>query len=189
MTEQELIQGLIIGEESAYRSLVDQFQVPVYNTILSLVQSEPDAEDLAQEVFLQVFRSVKQFKGESKLSTWIYRIATTKSIDFIRSKKSKKRCAFIYRLGAPGDKENLPIPDFHHPGVVSERKEQAAQLFQAIAQLPENQKTAFILTRLEQLSHAAVAEIMGITVPAVESLLHRGRVNLKKLLDKKADLM
>lgn len=184
MTDQDLIQGLLNRDEDAYRSLVDQFQVPVYNTILGLVQSEPDAEDLAQEVFIQVFRSIHQFKGEAKLSTWIYRIATTKSIDFIRSKRSKKRFAYLYRLGAPGDKENVAIPDFHHPGVVSERKEQAAQLFQAIAQLPENQKTAFILTRMELLSHAVVAEIMGITVPAVESLLHRGRINLKKLLEK-----
>lgn len=185
MNEHDLIQELMNRDEETFRSLVDQFQVPVYNTILGLVQSEPDAEDLAQEVFIQVFRSIHQFKGESKLSTWIYRIATTKSIDFLRSKKSKKRFAFLYRLGSPGEHQDLAITDFHHPGVVSERKEQAAQLFQAIAQLPDNQKTAFILTRIEHLPHAAVADIMGITIPAVESLLHRGRVNLKKIFEKK----
>lgn len=183
MTEQELIQGLVRSDNEAFRSLVDQYQVPVYNTILGLVQSEPDAEDLAQEVFIQIFRSISQFKGESKLSTWIYRIVTTKSIDFIRSKKAKKRFAFFYRLGAPGENQHLTIPDFHHPGVVSEKREKAAQLFHAIAQLSESQKTAFILARVEQLPHASVGEIMGITVPAVESLLHRARLNLKKILE------
>lgn len=183
MTEQELIQGLVRSDEEAFRLLVDQYQAPVYNTILGLVQSESDAEDLAQDVFIQIFRSISQFKGESKLSTWIYRIATTKSLDFIRSKKAKKRFAFFYRLGTPGEYEHLAVPDFHHPGVVSEQKENAAQLFRAITQLPENQKTAFTLTRLEQLPHAAVAEIMCITVPAVESLLHRARVNLKKTIE------
>ena len=185
-----LFRGAEPGEKSqAFNLIFRKYKESVYHLIRRMVIDHDDTDDLVQNTFVNIWNNLDKFREESKLYTWIYRIATTKSIDFIRSKKSKKRFAFIYRLGAPGDKENVSIPDFHHPGVVSERKEQAAQLFQAIAQLPENQKTAFILTRLEQLSHAAVAEIMGITVPAVESLLHRGRVNLKKLLDKKADLM
>jgi RNA polymerase sigma factor (sigma-70 family) len=184
VSEQELIKGLQEGNEESFRWLVDHFQAPIYNTILGIVQSPVDAEDLAQDVFIQVFRSIDQFKGGSKLSTWIYRIATTKSIDFLRSKKSKKRFAFFQRLGTPGEDRDLEIPEFHHPGVVAEQKEHAAQLFRAIAQLPDNQKTAFILTRLEQLPHATVGEIMQISIPAVESLLHRARVNLKKILQK-----
>jgi RNA polymerase sigma-70 factor (ECF subfamily) len=183
LTEQELIQGLRAHEEETFRWLVDHYQSPVYNTILGIVQSAPDAEDLAQEVFIQVYRSIESFKGESKLSTWIYRIATTKSLDFLRSKKSKKRFAFLFRLGLPGENRDLEIPEFHHPGIAFEKKEMATKLFQAIAQLPENQKTAFILTRLEQLSHAETGEVMNITVPAVESLLHRARINLRKQLE------
>lgn len=184
MTEQELIKGLKRGDEASFRWLVDHMQVPVYSTILGIVQSVPDAEDLAQDVFVQVFRSISQFKEESKLSTWIYRIATTKSLDFLRSKKSKKRFAFFYRLGAPGETQEVEIPVFHHPGVVTEQREQAAQLFRAVAQLPDNQKTAFVLTRMEQLSNAEVGEVMKLTVPAVESLLHRARINLRKILEK-----
>jgi RNA polymerase sigma-70 factor (ECF subfamily) len=180
--EHELIKGLQAGDEASFRWLVDHYQAPVYNTILGIVQSPEDAEDLAQEVFVQVHRSVRQFKGESKLSTWIYRIATTKALDLLRSRKTKKRFAFLYRLGAPGEPSNIDIPEFHHPGVAAEQKELAAFLFRAIAKLPDNQKTVFILTRLEQLSHADVSEIMGLTVPAVESLLNRARTNLRKTL-------
>ncbi len=184
MTEQELISGLRARDEASFRWLIENFQESVYNTILGIVQQTTDAEDLAQEVFIQVFRSIDSFKVESKLSTWIYRIATTKSIDFLRSKKSKKRFGFLFRLGTPGENRDLEIPEFHHPGVVAEKKEVAARLFRAIAQLPDNQKTAFILTRLEQLSHAETGQIMNITVPAVESLLHRARLRLKKILEK-----
>ena len=183
MTEQELILGLRAHEEESFRWLVENYQTPVYNTILGIVQSASDAEDIAQEVFIQVFRSIDQFKGESKLSTWIYRIATTKSLDFLRSKKSKKRFAFLQRLGLPGEAPELDLPEFHHPGVAAEQKENAVLLFRAIAQLPDNQKTAFILTRLEQLSHAETSQIMNITIPAVESLLHRARLNLRKILE------
>ncbi|MEN9525288.1 MAG: hypothetical protein RLZZ256_672 [Bacteroidota bacterium] len=183
MTEQELIRGLRAHEEESFRWLVENYQAPVYNTVLGIVQSASDAEDIAQEVFIQIFRSIDQFKGESKLSTWVYRIATTKSLDFLRSKKSKKRFAFLHRLGLPGEDREMDIPEFHHPGVAAEQKETAALLFRAIAKLPDNQKTAFILTRLEQLSHAETSNIMKITVPAVESLLHRARINLKKFLE------
>lgn len=182
MTEQELIIGLRASQEDSFRWLVDNFQSPVYNTILGMIQSPEDAEDLAQEVFIQVYRSIDQFKGESKLYTWIYRIATTKALDFLRSRKSKKRAAFILSLGGAGDSSATEIPEFHHPGIAVEQKEQAAKLFRAIAQLPDNQKTAFVLTRLELLSHAEVSAIMGISITAVESLLHRARINLKNRL-------
>lgn len=172
-------------EEDSFRWLVDQYQSPVYNTILGIIQSPEDAEDLAQEVFMQVFRSIDQFKGESKLSTWIYRIATTKSLDLLRSRKSKKRFAFLQRLGLPGDASGFEIPEFHHPGVASEQKELAAALFRAIAQLPDNQKTAFVLARLEQLSHAEISAIMGVSIAAIESLLHRARTTLKNTLENK----
>lgn len=148
------------------------------------MQSAEDAEDLAQEVFIQVHRSIDRFKGESKLSTWLYRIATTKALDFLRSRKTKKRFSFLFRLGSPGEEKNIDIPEFHHPGIAAEQKERAAILFRVIAQLPDNQKTVFVLTRMEQLTHAEVSNIMNLSVPAVESLLHRARMNLKKIVEK-----
>jgi len=184
--ELDLIERLKRGEESAFRSLVEQYQDLVYNTALGVVQNESDAEDVAQEVFIQVFRSIGTFKSEAKLSTWIYRITTTRALDLLRARKSKKRFGLLKRLWETEEESPVEnISDFNHPGVSLERKEEAAQLITAIAQLPENQKVAFVLHKLEGLSYLEIAEVMGNTLPAVESLMHRARLNLRKILEKK----
>lgn len=184
MTENELIQGLRNGNEPAFRFLVDTYQDRVYNTAFSIVQNEEDAEDVAQEVFIQVFKSIHSFKGESKLSTWLYRIATTRSLDLLRSRKSKKRFGFIQRLFGEGNEPLHEIPDFNHPGIAMDRKENAAKLFRAINQLPDNQRIAFTLHKLEDLSYQEISEVMSTSVAAVESLMHRAKQNLRKILEK-----
>lgn len=184
MNEFELIQGLRNGSEAAFKLLVDTYQDRVYNTVMGIVQNPEDAEDVTQEVFIQVYRSIHTFKGESKLSTWLYRIATTRSLDLLRSRKSKKRFGFIQRLFGEGNEPLLEIPDFNHPGVELDKKDNAAKLFRAISQLPENQKTAFVLHKLEDLSYQEVSEVMKTSVPAVESLMHRAKLNLRKILEK-----
>ncbi len=184
MVEQELIQKIKEKDEAAFKYLVDTYQDKVYNTALGIVQNAEDAEDVAQEVFIQVYRSIHSFKGEAKLSTWLYRIATTRALDLLRNRKSKKRAGIIQRLFGDGNEPIFEIPDFHHPGVALDRKENAAKLFRAISQLPENQKIAFTLHKLEDLSYQEVSEVMSTSVPAVESLLHRAKQNLKKILEK-----
>ncbi|OQP56222.1 RNA polymerase sigma factor [Niastella populi] len=184
MNELELIQQLRAGDEQAFKSLVTNYQDLVYNTALGVVQNSEDAEDVAQEVFIQVFRSIDQFKGDARLSTWIYRITTTKALDHIRSRKRKKRFAFITSLFGPNDELVHDPVDFQHPGVALDRKEQAALLFQMINQLPENQKVAFTLHKTEELSYQEIADVMELSVSAVESLLFRARQNLRKLLEK-----
>ncbi len=184
MNELELIQQLRAGDELAFKSLVENYQDLVYNTALGVVQNSEDAEDVAQEVFIQVFRSIDQFKGDARLSTWIYRITTTKALDHIRSRKRKKRFAFITSLfGANDELIHEPV-DFQHPGVTLDRKEQAALLFRMIEQLPDNQKVAFTLHKTEELSYQEIADVMQLSVSAVESLLFRARQNLRKLLEK-----
>lgn len=184
MGEQELIQKIKEKDEAAFKYLVDTYQDKVYNTALGIVQNAEDAEDVAQEVFIQVYRSIHSFKGEAKLSTWLYRIATTRALDLLRNRKSKKRAGILQRLFGDGNEPIFEIPDFHHPGVELDRKENAAKLFRAISQLPENQKVAFTLHKLEDLSYREVSEVMNTSVPAVESLLHRAKQNLKKILEK-----
>ena len=184
--ELELIERLKQGDEAAFRTLVERYQDLVYNTALGVVQNESDAEDVAQEVFIQVYRSIGSFKSEAKLSTWIYRITTTRALDLLRARKSKKRFGLLKRLWETAEESPMEnIQDFNHPGVSLERKEEAAQLMTAIAQLPENQKVAFVLHKLEGLSYLEIAEVMGNTLPAVESLMHRARINLRKILEKK----
>ena len=155
----------------------------VYNTALGLLQNTADAEDITQEVFIQVFHSVEQFKGESKFSTWLYRITVTKCLDFLRSKKRKKRFAFVQNLfGAESNEPLVEQTSFVHPGVQLENKERAAILFKAIDKLPENQKAAFTLHKVEGLSYQEVAEVLRVSVSSVESLLFRAKNNLQKYL-------
>jgi RNA polymerase sigma factor (sigma-70 family) len=184
LNELELIQQLRAGDEGAFKSLVANYQDLVYNTALGIVQNSEDAEDVAQEVFIQVYRSIDQFKGDARLSTWIYRITTTKALDHIRSRKRKKRFAFITSLFGPNDELIHEPVDFQHPGVALDRKEQAALLFRMIEQLPENQKVAFTLHKTEELSYQEIADVMQLSVSAVESLLFRARQNLRRLLEK-----
>jgi len=184
LNELELIQQLREGDELAFKTLVTTYQDMVYNTALGVVQNSEDAEDVAQEVFIQVYRSIDQFKGDARLSTWIYRITTTKALDHIRSRRRKKRFAFITSLFGPNDELVHEPVDFQHPGVALDRKEQAALLFKMIEQLPENQKVAFTLHKTEELSYQEIADVMKLSVSAVESLLFRARQNLRKLLEK-----
>jgi RNA polymerase sigma-70 factor (ECF subfamily) len=182
LDEQLLIQQLQLGTQDSYGQLVNMYQHLVYNTVLGIIHSNEDAEDVSQEVFIQVFQSIHQFKGESKLSTWLYRIAITKSIDWQRRKSRKKRFAIVERLFGNDDSIKHDPPEFHHPGVTIENKEKATLLFKAMEKLPENQKIAFALNKVEGLSYFEVATIMKVTEASVEALLHRAKQNLRKEL-------
>ena len=182
MNEQELIALLKERDESAFKRLVLTWQDMVYNTVLGIVQHEEDAEDVSQEVFVQVFQSISSFKSESKLSTWIYRIATTKALDHLRKKKRKKRFAFVQSLFGMQEQEKELPATFNHPGIILDNKEKAAVLFKALEKLPEKQKVAFTLHKVEGLSYQEIGEVMQTTLPAIESLIHRAKGNLKKQL-------
>ena len=184
MTEQELIIGLKQKEEGAFRELVSTRQNLVFNTVLGFLQNHEDAEDVSQDVFIKILESIGQFKGESALSTWVYRVSVTSALEFLRKKKRKKRFGFMSPLWGENNEQTVELPDFHHPGVALDKRESAAILFKAIKKLPENQQIAFILNKVEGLSYQEVAEIMNTTLSAVESLLHRARTNLKEILKK-----
>ena len=184
MEESHLISLIKKKDESAFKYLVETYSDRVYNTVLSFVQHAEDAEDIAQEVFIEVYQSIDKFKNESKLFTWIYRIAVSKSLDHLKSKKRKKRFAFVQSLfGDEGISLLADKPHFEHPGVLLENKEHSKVLFFAISKLPENQQTAFNLNKVEGLSYNEVSEVMQVSVSSVESLLFRANQNLKKLLE------
>jgi RNA polymerase sigma-70 factor (ECF subfamily) len=187
LNEIELIQQLRNGDEQAFKLLVETYQDMVFNTAIGIVQNAEDAEDVAQEVFIKVFHSIHSFKGESKLSTWMYRITLSSALDHVRSRKSKKRFAFLQRLFGNGNEPLHEVPDFYHPGVALDQKENAAKLFKAIDKLPESQKIAFTLHKLENLSYQEISEVMKTSVSAVESLMHRAKQNLRKMLEKESD--
>ena len=183
LNEWNLIERLKNGDEAAFKEIVESSQGLVYNTALGIVQNPEDAEDVAQEVFVQLYESIKSFKGESKLSTWLYRITVSKAMDHLRKKKRKKRFAYVQSLFGVNEELLHDPPDFVHPGVSLDNKEKAKELFKAIDQLPAKQKIAFTLNRIEGLSYQEISEIMKLTVASVESLLHRARKNLRKNLE------
>lgn len=184
MDEQILIEKLKQGDEAAFKEVVETWQNMVYNTALGILQNAQDAEDVAQEAFVQAFESIRTFKAESKFSTWLYRITVSKALDHLRRKKRKKRFAYLQNLFGPGSEAIAEKPDFHHPGVALDNKERAAVLFKAINQLPENQKIAFTLHKLEGLSYHEISEVMKTSLSSVESLMHRAKTNLRKWLEK-----
>ena len=184
MNQPELIAQLQQGDEQAFKKLVDEWQDTVYNTVLGIVQNADDADDITQEVFIQVYQSVSSFKGDSKFSTWLYRITVSKALDHEKKKKRKKRFGFVQSLFGGQEEEQFHPVEFDHPGVELEKKERAGELFNALKQIPDKQRIAFTLHKLEGQSYQEVAEIMNTTLYAVESLIGRAKANLKKELEK-----
>lgn len=186
MTDQnKLVERLKKGNESAFSELLDEFQQKVFHTCLSFVPNKEDAEDVAQEVFLEVYKSVHKFKGNSKLSTWIYKITTNKCLEFIRKKSAKKRFAFMQSITGneiPFDKTNY-FTEFNHPGIQLENKEKTETIYKAINSLPDSQKVVFTLAKLDGKSYQEIVEITGKSLSSVESIMFRAKKNLQKKLE------
>ncbi len=183
--ENQCIRSIALGDQDALKELYQHFGDRIFNTILSYLKNEDDASEVLQDVFITVFNTAEKFKFNSSVSTWIYRIAVNKSLDFIRSKNAKKRQGVFTSIYKRDSGEILhDAPDFVHPGVTLENKENAKLLFKAIEALSDNQQTAFILTQVEGLPQNEVAEIMGLTRKSVESLLQRAKSNLRVELKK-----
>ena len=185
MTETEFVQQLKNQTRASYSILLDDYQQKVFATCISFVPNREDAEDLAQEVFVEVFNSIHKFKGNSKLSTWIYRITTNKCLEFIRKKNTKKRFAFLQSLTGNDfeiDKTNY-FTEINHPGIVLEQKETSETLFFAINQLPEAQRIIFTLNKIDDKSYKEISEITDKSISSIESLLFRAKKNLQISLE------
>lgn len=184
MDESNLIHGIQQGDRKAFRQLVETYQRMVVNTCFGIVHSKADAEDLAQDVFLEIFRTAENFRGDSKISTWVYRIATNRSLNFVRNKKRKGFFQTLEETFTGGKNQNREIsqnrsdqPD--HQITDSQRKE---LLHRAIDRLPEKQRIAFTLNKYEDLSYQQIAEVMETSLASVESLIHRAKKNLQEQL-------
>lgn len=151
-----------------------RYAAKLYNTALAYLQNEQDAEEATQEVCLIIFRKAATFRGDAKASTWIYRITVNTALAMLKRKK--------IRTSKAQDISVRPIADFVHPGVLIEQQEQSAYLYRAIHALPERQKTAFVLGLVEGLPRQEVADIMALSLKAVESLLQRAKQNLRQKL-------
>lgn len=178
----ELVARLQQGQEAAFRQLVEGYQHRVYRLALSLLRVPAEAEDVAQEVFVEVYQTIAGFRGEAALSTWLYRLTTSRALKHRRWASAKKRLAhFTSLLGFDNQVLHEP-PDHAHPQALLESEQQLRLLRRYIGQLPTQQQLAFVLRHEHELSYEEIAAVLATSVAAVESLLFRARQKLRQLL-------
>ena len=181
-TDAELVTQLQAGQAPAFRLLVERYQGPVYRTALSLLRSPEEAEDVAQEVFVEVYQTIARFRSEATLRTWLYRLTTSQALKQRRKARTKKRFAFLTSLLGTNHEVLHERPDHRHPLALLEEQQQEQQLVEAIARLPDSQQVAFVLRHEQGLSYEEIAAVLDTSRPAVESLLFRARQSLRKFL-------
>lgn len=178
-----LIDNIGRRDETAFEEFVRCYQSKIMNLLYNYTHSMPDAEELAQDVFIKVWNSATSFKGKSKVSTWIYRIAVNLAINHIKKKKLPALSIDGY-VSPSGDKirKDVAAPEITQPESVMKSKDRKILIEDAIEKLHPTQKMAFVLSKYEGHSYAEIAEIMKVSIPAVESLLFRAKQNLKEFL-------
>ena len=144
-----------------------------------------DAEDVAQDVFLKISRSLDSFRGESSISTWVYRIAKNAAMDKARSPAYRSRVASASIDDAPDSGQGLGGTDGHMPSVKQDaiRSEMGGCVQSLVSQLPANYRTMLVLSETEGMKNAEIAEVLGISVETVKIRLHRARARLKEALE------
>lgn len=177
MNEADLLHQLKRGDEAAFAQLIAVYQKKVLNICFRFFLNREDAEDISQEVFIEAFHSIKYFKEEAKLSTWLYRIAVSKSLDEIKKRKRKKRISSYGKLLGIEQITDWMVGN-DRPDTKLEENEAHTQLLSVLEQLPENQRVALTLSKIEGYSSAEVAEIMETSINAVDSLIYRAKKNL-----------
>lgn len=181
MHEKEMIEAILKGDQKAFKLLVDTYQLMVVNTCYAFVHDRDEAEDIAQDVFVQVFESLGKFRFESKLSTWLYRMAVNRSINHCKSPRGRAIKIDIDSWKQQEVAQSVEMPQQQ----ILEEREQIELLHKAIDKLPENQRTALILNKYEELSYKEIADVMGVSLSSVESLLFRAKNNLEKIFNTK----
>ena len=172
------------GDRAAFAELVEKYKQPVMNLVYRTVHDEAEAEDVAQNVFLQVYKSARRYESRAKFSTWLFTIARNLCLNEIR-RRSRHPADSLEESHAEHedqprqqfeDKRSIPPPEKLLHGELAQKIEEA------LAGLPENQRTAILLCRQEELSYEEIARILGCSLSATKSLIHRGRETLKEKL-------
>jgi RNA polymerase sigma-70 factor, ECF subfamily len=183
LQNEELMARIAEGDEYAFEILVNRHQTSVLNFIYRFVGDRAQAKDLAQEVFIRVWQSAKNYKPKAKFTTWIYRITANLCFNELKSARRKKLFQF---LRSDADNEIHGEKDFPDGSPSPEdlllAKERSHQITKALQSLPENQRMAVILKRYDDFSYEEIARILNCSVSAVESLLVRGKRSLQEKL-------
>lgn len=180
MNDAELVKQIINGNSNAFRFLVAKYQRLVLHVVGRIVQRQEDIEDVCQEVFTKVFRQLKNFRSESKLSTWIARIAYNTAITQVRKTKYDERSYDEHPALVAGETDENSMK------IVLEEKEVKQYLLQKIEELPIHYRTVLTLFHLEEFSYREIEEITGMPEGTIKSYLSRARTILKAKLEKVA---
>lgn len=176
MKEEQLVTRILEGDEVAFEILFKEYHLKILNLCYAMLHNRDEAEDLTQEVFLEVYRSIDKFRGKSQLSTWIYRIAVNKSIN--QTKKNKLRRFFSLESDSV-----IGTKSFEQTDWSLEDKQYNNYLHQALDKLPTKQKKAFVLFAYDQLPQKEIAEIMNCSLQSVEILVYRARKSIQKYIE------
>jgi RNA polymerase sigma-70 factor (ECF subfamily) len=184
MTDIDIIKLILQGDKEKFRMLVEKYQQMIFRTCIGFLHNKDDADDLTQEIFIQAYQFLTQFKGDSAFSTWLYRIAVNASLNKIR--KSPLKLIFQRFENITGNKNEMeiysPVPVEETPESILIRQEHIDWVQRALDNLPENQRTAIVLSKYDDLSQKEIAEIMNTTEGAVEALLQRAKRRLREKL-------
>ena len=175
MSDEQLIHEILSGDNSAFKALMEKYQLQVFRTVVGFVHSKEDAEDVTQDIFVKVYQSFTSFKGESEFSTWLYRITVNMSINFINRNRKNRLLQSLEDIFHKPRGEKTPMEHL-------EDSERDHRIRKAIDSLPEKQRMAFILSKYEELPQKTIASVMNTSEGAVEQLLQRAKNNLQKKL-------
>jgi RNA polymerase sigma-70 factor (ECF subfamily) len=180
MNDTDLMLQLKNGDETAFRTIVEKHQDYIFRLAFRYLTNHQDAEEITQDVFIKLYQSRASYKPRAKLSTYLYRITINLSLNRIRDRKRKNWISLETLKSKQNEK--IMLTDDQNPEKRIEQKEKQQFIKRAIGSLPNNQQTALILKRFEDLSYQEIAEVMETSVSAVEALLHRAKQNLQKKL-------
>lgn len=188
MSEKDLIQKLKSGNRDAFNEFVKLYQLKVIKLAYSMLSSQEDAYDAAQETFIRVYKNIDSFKNASSLSTWVYRICANICNDMLRKRMKTKN---IISLNADDEEDNpvISIADNSPtPDESFEMSERQKAVKAAIDMLSEDYKTVLVLYDMEGLSYEEISEVLKCPIGTIKSRLNRARNNLKKILSEKREL-
>lgn len=185
MTEWELVQKAKSGDQEAFGELVVANEKKIYTLCRRLTGNASDAEDLAQEAFLNAWKGLGKFQGDSSFSTWLYRLASNVCIDFLRKEKRRQSVSMTLSLDDSDAERQADIPDeTQSPHQLYERGETQAAIAAGLNRLSVEHRQILIMREINGLSYAEIAQVLGIGEGTVKSRISRARLSLRNSLQK-----
>lgn len=183
--ENKLVNKAVKGDNSAFEALMEKHMGIIYNIALRMTANQDDAEDMTQEIMIKIFRSLGSFKGNSKFSTWIYRVAVNTCLDELKKKKNKKHLSLDAEISGDDGENQIEIKDDSpSPEKLAEQNELRDIVAAAVKLLSDEHRAVIVLRDIRGMSYSEIAGILGCSDGTVKSRISRARAQLKMILEK-----